>query len=163
MENIEPIQALEEIKTLPFIKSWQNAYISKEQNIVNFATGKPEEKELSEFVYLPAPTLLRHYASDTRFLRFRNENKYEDDWNYELIEDKAENDNRRMVLFFIARYLESLEIEFMIDNSYALYIEIENLARLAKEKEGHYKAIYLSLSIPKAISQKVGIQEQWGA
>ena len=156
-------ESLKEFKNLPFVKSWQNTFVSKNQNIINTETGKLVEKTLEDFIYIPGPSLLHHFSSDTSFLAFRNENKYEDDWDYNLIADKNDNANRRMAIFYVSKILEALEIKFMVDEGYGLFVEISELAEKAKSEDPVYRDIYQHCAVPKSITTRHGVVESWGS
>ncbi|PIR32694.1 MAG: hypothetical protein COV36_03860 [Alphaproteobacteria bacterium CG11_big_fil_rev_8_21_14_0_20_44_7] len=154
---------VKEFKRLPFIKSWQNSYVSSEQQIFNTETEQLETRVLEDFIYVPGPSLIRFYSSDPKFLAFRNDHKYDPDWNYHLLPDKSDNENRRLAVFFVAQMMEALEIQFMIDEGYGILVEIGELARLAKTENPVYKEIFLHFSIPKAMAKRNGLVEEWGA
>lgn len=163
MTEIEPLTAISEIEKLPFSKSWQSTYISKKQQILNIETKKLESRELNDFLYIPAPNLVRAYGSDPQFLAFRLDHKKHPDWDYKLIKDKTDNEQRRLAIYYVSRFFNAAKIKFMIDESYGIFIEIEELAFLAKQNPEKYRDLYLHLSIPKSIGKKSGIVEEWGA
>lgn len=166
MEDIETLkkQAIT-FKDLPFSKSWESTFVSKTHQILNTETGKTEETTLEDFLYIPGINLLKHYGSDSVFLRFRSDNMYEDDWDFKLIESKADNNNRRMAVFYVSQVMEALEISFKVDNNYGIYVEIDELAQKASKAPDEfisiYKDVYFHFSVPKSITTKVGATESW--
>lgn len=167
MEDIQKLKNYaNELKDIPFAKSWESTFISKTHQILNTETGKTEAITINDFLFIPGIHLLKHYSSDSSFLSFRSENLYEDNWDYKLLENKTDNNNRRMAVFYVSRMLDALEISFRVDNNYGIYIEIEELAKKAREAEGElqkiYKDIYYNFSVPKSITSKVGEIESWG-
>ena len=162
MSNIDQ-DIIDEFNDLPFVKSWQNTYVSKKQLILNTDSGELVEKELEDFLYIPGPSLVRHLASVNKFLAFRGENKYGDDWDFKLVDDKFENQNRRMAIFYTSKILDELDIPFMVDEGYGLFVLIKDLAEKAKNSDEAYKEIYLNFAIPKSITTRHGVVESWGA
>lgn len=151
----------ESIKKLPFTKSWQNNYVSDTQRILDINTGELAEKELQDFLYLPAASALKHYSNDREFLAFRNEHKGDGIMDFKLLEDQADNENYRVVLLYVAVLLAEMKIYFMIDHKYGVFIEINELHEKAKELGDQYKSLYRHFSIPKTIAQRNGIVEAW--
>lgn len=154
--------AAQQLRKLTFSKSWQNSFVSKTKKLLNKENNKFEEKELDVFIFLPAPTLVRHYASDKDFLVFRSENKLSKDWDYKLLADATENNNRRLAVMYFARILDALEINFTIDDGYTIYISEEELKKLGESEIPEIKDFYNSLYVPKTtISRKQGTSETW--
>src|SRR5688572_19802616 len=122
MKRTDPELAIIILKKLPFSKSWLNVFVSKSKKFLNRETHQFEDIELKDFVYIPAPSLVRHFSSDKDFLAFRSENKNTKDWDYKLVNDAAENNNRRLAIMYIEPILKSLHINFTIDDSYTIYI-----------------------------------------
>jgi hypothetical protein len=155
---------IEEIKKLPFNQSWRSSFISDKRKIMNFATGQLEEKVLEDFLYIPAPNIVRNYGSNPKFLAYRNENKFSKDYDYNLLSDKFENNNRRIALKYVAEnLLNKLGLEFMIDDAYTIYIPLAALARLAESEDEALRKLYIHFAIPKQLARKTGVREEWGA
>ncbi len=155
----EATKALETIKGMPFTKSWQNNHVSQSHDILNIDTGEVGQKELKDFIFLPAASALRHLSNDREFLAFRNDHKGDGMLDFSLIKDKSENENHRIVLLYMAIFLAELKIFFMIGGKYGIYIEISELHDKADENGGIYKTLYRHFSIPKQIAHKNGIVE----
>jgi hypothetical protein len=153
--------AITKLKKLPFSKSWQNTFISKSKNIVNFKTGKLESRELDIFVLLPAATILQFFGSDRDFLSFRIENKASKDYDFNLIADRTENNNRRIAVMYVAQFLDEAEIEFLIDDAYTIYITHEELQKLYASEDALKRDFYNSLYIPKHFGGRKGTEETW--
>ena len=153
--------AITKLKKLPFSKSWQNNFVAKAKNIINFDTGKPEPMALDIFIYIPAATILQNLGSDREFLNFRIENKLSSDYNYNLIADKAENNNRRLAIMYIAQFFKEAQIAFLIDDAYTLYITEEELKKLQNTDDASKKEFYNSLYIPKTFGGRKGSEETW--
>jgi len=150
-----------ELKKLPFTKSWQNNFVSDKQDILDINTGKINQKQLNDFIYLPAALSLKHYSNNSDFLLFRNDHKNDGMMDFKLLENKTDNENARIVLLYIAIILAELKIFFMIDDKYGIFIEIKELHNKAQEFGGVYKQLYRHLAIPKQIAHKNGIVEQF--
>ncbi len=154
--------AVKTLKGLTFSKSWQNSFVSKAKKLLNRETNKFEESELGVFVFIPAPTLVHHFGSNKDFLTFRLESKSSRDWDYKLMSDAVENNNRRLAIMYVARALDYLEINFTIDDSYTLYINEDELKKLSQSESAELRDFYNSLYIPKtSLSRKVGTSETW--
>ena len=154
-------KASDELKKLPFTKSWQNNFVSDTQNILDINTGTLAQKELQDFIYLPAALALKHFSNDRAFLSFRNDHKNDGMMDFKLLANKIDNENSRMVMLYVAILLAELKIFFMIDDKYGIFIEIKELHSKADELGGVYKALYRHFSIPKQIAHKNGIVETW--
>ena len=152
---------IEELKKLPFTKSWQNNFVSKTQNILNIETGEIKPRELNDFVYLPAPLALKSLSNNREFLAFRNDHKNDGLMDFKLLTSKADNENYRLALLYLAITLGDLGIYFMIDDKYGLFIEINELHKKANDFAGVYKILYRHFAIPKQIAHKNGIVEEW--
>ena len=153
--------ALLKLKKLPFSKSWQNNFVSKSKNIINPETGKPEGTDLGIFVYVPATAILQTYGSDRDFLSFRMENKSSKDYDYNLLADKTENNNRRLAVMYIAQFFKEVELEFLIDDAYTIYIKGTELEKLNGTEDAGKKDFYNSLYIPKHFGGRKGSEETW--
>lgn len=159
MKRLEPSEALNQLKKLPFSKSWQNVFVSNTKKIFNLETKQLEEKQLEDFIYIPAPSLVRYLANDKEFLRFRSEMKSSKDWDHKLISDPVENNNRRLAVWWTENILQTLNISFSIDDGYTIYILYEDLQKLATLQEPGAKEFVNSLYIPKTIAHKKGVVE----
>ncbi len=153
--------AMTKLKRLPFSKSWQNNFVSKAKNMVNFSTGKVEPMALDTFVYVPATTILQTFSSDRDFLSFRIENKSSKEYDYNLLADKAENNNRRLAVMYIAQFFKEADINFLIDDAYTLYVMADELQKLSSSAEPSVKDFYNSLYIPKTFGGRKGTEETW--
>ncbi len=162
MKQLEPVEALNQLKKLPFSKSWQNVYVNKTKKIFNLETKTLEETPLEEFIYIPAPSLVRHLSNDKEFLRFRSENKNSKEWDYKLVSDPVENNNRRMAIVWTENILQTLGIKFLIDDGYTMYILYEELLKLSSSDEHTVKEFINNLYIPKTLAHKKGITETFG-
>lgn len=151
--------AIDRLKKLSFHKSWQDHYIGKEKEIINLTTGKPETTTLDVFIYVPTPSILKLYSNDREFLAFRMENKYSSDYNFNLIADKTENNNRRLAVMYVAQFLNTAEISFLIDSSYTIYITGRELEKLAASEKPELKDFYNSFYIPKHFGGRKGSEE----
>jgi len=151
----------EELQKLPFTKSWQNNFVSDTHNILDINTGAAKPTELNDFLYLPAPMALKHYANNRDFLAFRNDHKNDGVMDFKLLSNHTDNENGRIVLLYVAIILAELKIFFMIDDKYGVFIEIKELHKKADELGGVYKTLYRHMSIPKQIAHKNGLVEQW--
>jgi hypothetical protein len=158
---METATAILKLKKLPFSKSWQNNFVSKAKNIINFKTGKVESTELSIFVYIPATTILQTFSSDREFLGFRIENKSTKNFEFNLLADKTENNNRRLAIMYVAQFFNELDIKFLIDDAYTLYIPEEELLKLNNSGDGFKQEFYNSLYIPKTFGGRKGSEETW--
>lgn len=154
--------AISKLKKLPFSKSWQNTYISKtKKKIVNKRTGSVEETEIDVFVYIPANVIIQHWGTDREFLAFRQEHKLSSDFNYNLLKDKTENNNRRLAVMYAAQFFNEAEIDFLVDDNYTLYITGEELHKLQDSDEPVKKDFYNALYIPKHFGGRKGSEETW--
>jgi hypothetical protein len=162
MTQIDFISAAQTLKKLTFSKSWQNSFVTKTKKLLNRETNQFEERELDVFVFLPAPIIIRHFGSDKAFLVFRSENKSEKDWDYKLLADVTENNNRRLAVWYLSKMLDVLNIGFTIDDSYTVYINDGELKKLGESDIPEIKAFYNSLYIPKTtLAKKHGDHESW--
>jgi hypothetical protein len=118
MKTWDTEDALNQLKKLPFAKSWLNVHVSKIKKILNTETEELADTELGDFIYVPAPSFVRHFGNDKDFLRFRTEYKNSGEWNYKLLSDAAENNNRRLGVMWAANILQPLGINFLIDDGY---------------------------------------------
>lgn len=161
MKDFLPEEALRHLRRFQFSKSWLNNFVSKKKKIVNTETRQLEETELDEFIYIPATSIVRHFSNDKQFLSFRSEYKNSKDWNYKLIEDAFENNNRRLAIMYLAKMLNVLDIEFVIDDGYTLYILHEELERQQQSEVPGVKEFMNSLLIPRTFVRKKGTMETW--
>lgn len=159
MQRLEVPEALNQLKKLPFSKSWQNVYVAKTKKIFHLETKTVEETPLEDFIYIPAPSLVRHLSNDKEFLRFRSENKNSKEWDYNLISDPIENNNRRLAVVWTENILQTLGIKFLIDDGYTIYILYEELLKLSSLNEPTVKEFITNLYIPRTLAQKKGITE----
>jgi len=150
---------IDRLKKLPFSKSWQNHFVTKEKNIVCLKSGKIENQVFELFIYLPAPSVLQLFSNDKDFLAFRMEHKYSDEYNFNLIADKTENNNRRLAVLYIAQMLNSAEIEFLIDDSYTIYITQAELEKLNESGKPELKDFYNFFYVPKQFARRKGVEE----
>ena len=153
--------AIAKLKKLPISKSWQNNFVGKAKNIINPATGKPEPRELDLFVYSPASAIIQAFTTDKEFLSFRLEHKTSKDYEYNLIADKTENNNRRLAIMYISQFLKEIDIEFLIDDAYTLYITADELQKLTTSDDASKKEFYNSLYVPKIFGGRKGTEETW--
>lgn len=158
IDTLDPVMAFSRLKKLPFAKSWANNFVSKDKNIINLTTGKPEKRELDVFVYIPAPVLIQYLSSDKEFLGFRLENKFSSDYDFKLLADKNENNNRRLAVMYAAQYFKAAEVEFLIDDAYTIYITNEELQKFNCADTAK-REFYNSLYIPKHFGGRKGSEE----
>lgn len=158
-EIMEIRDIIDELKRLPFTKSWQNQHVADEHSILDINTGDVAVKSLKDFIFLPAPSALRHFSNDRKFLAFRNDQKGNGVMDFKLLNDATDNENYRIVLLYVAIMLAEMKIFFMIGNKYGIYIEINELHKKADEQDGLYKELYRHFSVPKTIAHKNGIVE----
>ncbi len=158
--QFDPAKSLALIKKLPFSKSWQNVYVSKAaKKILNRETETFEEKEMEDFIYLPASALVRHFGSDKEFLLFRSDNKLNKDWDYKLVSDATENNNRRLAVKYAEALFAPLNINFTIDDSYTIYINNDEIKKLSEFDIPGAKEFVNGLYIPKIMAHKKGVTE----
>ncbi len=162
MRRFEPEEAAVIIRKMPFSKSWQNVFVTNVKKILNTETHELEDRALDDFVYLPAPSIIRHFSNDKDFLRFRIDNKTSKDWNYKFINDPTENTNRRLAIMYFEKILKALKIKFLIDDSYTVYLMHEELLKLSDSDIPALKEFVNSLYIPKTLARKKGSSETWG-
>ena len=62
MKKLDTLEALNQLKKLPFSKSWQNIQYLKKKKILNPETKQLVENALADFIYIPAPSLIRHFG-----------------------------------------------------------------------------------------------------
>jgi len=156
-------KAIEELKKLPFTKSWQNNFVSDTQNILDVDTGEIKSTQLYDFIYLPAALAVKHLSNNRQFLSFRNDHKNDGMMDFKLLANKIENENSRVALLYLAIILGDLGIFFRVDDKYGIFIEIKELHDKAEAFGGVYKILYRAFSIPKQIAHKNGIVEQWSS
>lgn len=162
MRRIEPSEAITHLKKMPFSKSWQNVFVTKVKRVLNKESNTFEDVELEDFIYIPAPSIVRYFGSNKEFLQFRSENKNSKDWDYKLFGDPAENNNRRLAIMYIEHFLNALDIKFIIDDAYTLYIMDSELQKLSNSEVAGAKDFIRNLYIPRTITQKKGGSETWG-
>lgn len=160
--NTEILKVVDEIKKLPFNQSWRSTFLSDRRKMVNLESGKLEEQEFHDFLFIPAPNIVRHYGSTPKFLQFRNENKFSKDYDFGFIPDKFENNNRRLAVKYVAELLQKLNVNFMLDNAYTIYIMLSELAKFAESPDENLKKLYMHFAIPKQLARKAGVREEWG-
>ena len=161
MTQLDQTQAFNLLKKLPFSKSWQNVFVSKTKKIVNPKTGALEDKELEDFIYIPAINLVRHFSNDKDFMRFRVENKNSKEWNFKLVADPLENNNRRLSVVYLENILNSLGINFIVDDSYTPYILNDEVQKLTALEISGIREFVNSLRNQKVISTKKGSSDTW--
>ena len=159
MKDLDTVDALNQLKKLPFSKSWQNVHVSKTKKILNLETKELVETPLPDFIFMPAPSLVRHFGADKEFLSFRSEYKSSKSWNYSLISDPVENNNRRLAIMWAANILKPLEINFLIDDGYTMYILYDELQKLNHSEIPGMKDFVTHLYLPKTLAHKKGIIE----
>ncbi len=162
MRDLDTVTALNQLKKLPFSKSWQNVHVSKTKKILNTATSELATTDLNDFIYIPAPSLVRYFGNDKEFLSFRTEYKNSKDWDYKLVSDPVENNNRRLAVVWAENILKPLGINFLIDDGYTMYILYDELHKLANSDIPGMKEFINNLYIPKTLAQKKGVIETFG-
>jgi len=161
--NPEILAAIESLKKLPFSKSWVTNFITNQKKIFNRETKQIEEKEFEDFIYIPAASLVRYLADNPKFRAFRNEHKFDNDYDFKLVADKFENGNRSLAVKFVAPLFEALEIKFMIDDGYTIFVPLSDLSAFANSGDETLRKLYTYFAIRKTLGRKHGAQEIWGA
>lgn len=162
MKQLDSEAALNQLKKLPFSKSWQNVHVSNRKKIINTETKDLVSMALGDFIYMPAPSLVRHFGNDKEFLAFRSEYKNSKNWDYKLLSDPVENNNRRLAIMWAENILKALDIDFLVDDGYTMYILYEELHKLSDSDIPGMKEFVNHLYIPKTLAHKKGIIETFG-
>ena len=154
--------AIKLFKKIPFSKSWMNSHVNnKTRKILNTETGQLEDKELGVFIFAPAPVIVKHFSNDKDFLSFRTENRSNKDWDYKLVADATENNNRRLAVLYASKIFEALDIKFIVDDSYTIYVAEEELQSMGESTEPEVKGFFNLLYVPKTLGKKQSNNETW--